>query len=137
MDEPGFSIGDEFYAFPTSFRLGDPVLVGEVTGLGWNEFAEMLDQGDPRTLAGLVAVAVWQKHPQWRRERVLLFVESLAMESLVFNDVESEDDAVPPLQGAGITTESPASSTLSSDELVLSDADPNPTGLLLSETLSA
>lgn len=136
MDEPGFSIGDEFYAFPTAFRLGDPVLVAEVTGLGWNEFAEMLDQGDPRTLAGLVAVSVWQKHPQWRRERVVLFVEGLAMDALVFTG--SEDDVVvPPLQDAGITSEQPASLTLSSDVSGPSDGAPSRIGLLPSEILSA
>lgn len=136
-DEPGFNVGDEFYRFPTSFRMGDPVLVAEVTGLGWNEFAELLDQGDPRTLAGLVAVAVWQKHPKWRRDRVLTYVEALELDDVVF-DGGDEADALPPLLGdAAPTLPPPASSTPSSDTLVPSDVNPAPTGLLLSETSAA
>lgn len=128
-DEPGFSIGDEFYAFPTTFRLGDPVLVAEVTGLGWNDFAEMLDQGDPRTLAGLVAVSVWQKHPKWRRDRVLLFVEALDLDAVVFSDPGDEADAVDPLSpGAAITPPTPEPSTPSSDAKTPSDETQTPTG---------
>jgi hypothetical protein len=137
-DEPGFSIGTEFYPFPSSFRLGDPVLVAEVTGISWNEFAEMLDDGDPRTLAGLVAVAVWQKNPGWRRERVLRYVEALEMDALQFQG-DVEGDAGPPgvAGDSGITEHSPATSTSSSDEKDPSEETPEPIGLQQSEIVAA
>lgn len=134
MDQPGFNIGDDFYAFPTKFRLGDPVLVAEVTGMPWNDFAELLDSGDPRTLAGLVAVAIWQKHPGWRRERVLRHVEGLELDTLVFSSPEPEEDEAAPQPSAGAsdtTPESPATSTPTSDTEEHSDETPAPTGVRL------
>lgn len=104
MTEPGFSINSEFYPLPTGFRLGDPVLVSEVTGLDWQDFAELLDNGDPRATTGLIAVAVWQKHPGWRRDKVVRFVESLDVTSLQFDG--GSDDAGPPPVAA--TTEGSA-----------------------------
>lgn len=138
-DEPGFSIGNDFYPFPSSFRLGDPVLVAEVSGLAWNDFAEMLDDGDPRTLAGLVAVAVWQKNPSWRRERVLRYVESLDMDALEFQG-EPEADAGPPLDDvadSATTDNKPATSTSSSDTKTASELTPDGTGDLASEIVAA
>lgn len=115
--DAGFSIGGEFYSFPSGFRLGDPVLVAEVTGLEWMDFAEMLDNGDSRTLAGLIAVAVWQKHPTWRRDKVVRFVEQIELDSI---EVQApEDDARPPEPGT--TGRSPETSTGSSDEAALSE----------------
>lgn len=138
-DQPGFSIGTEFYPFPSSFRLGDPVLVAEVTGIGWNEFTELLDDGDPRTLAGLVAVSIWQKHPTWRRDKVVRHVEGLEMDALEFED-PGEDDAAPPLNGGastGITAPSPATSTSSSPPTTPSEPNPASTGAPHSETVAA
>src|ERR671923_1348639 len=92
-EEAGFEIKDpraergRFYPWPTSFRLGDTVLVEKVTGLPWIEFNDRLPDDDdpPETdvdggadlvvLSGLMAVAIWQQHPQWRRERVVRYVE--------------------------------------------------------------
>lgn len=92
----GFRVGDQTYPLPTRFRLGDPVLIQELTGLPFDEFAELLadeTSRDPRRLIGMVGVAVWQKHERWTRDRALRFVESLDMESL---ELEAEDDAGPP-----------------------------------------
>lgn len=104
---------------PQGFRLGDPVLVAEVTGLPWIEFAQMLDEGDSRTLAGLVAVAVWQKHPDWRREKVVRYVESISISDL---EVDSPSDARPPEPEADTTGRSAATSTGSSDSPDRSEA---------------
>jgi hypothetical protein len=62
--EAGFRIGGVFYPAPRAYRLEDPVLVREVTGLSWDDFAELLDDAgvvaDPVALVGVIAVAVWQ-----------------------------------------------------------------------------
>lgn len=129
-DEPGFEIGGEFYAFPQAFRLCDPVLVAEVTGLSWIEFTELLDEQDPRTLSGLVAVAVWQKNPRWKRDKVIQFVERVELDAIGFSGSAAEDDAGPPdLVAPEVTGDSIASSTLTSDELEASDATLDSTGL--------
>lgn len=99
---------------PQGFRLGDPVLVAEVTGLPWMEFAQLLDDGDSRTLAGIVAVAVWQKNPDWRREKVVRYVESISITDL---EVDTPGDARPPELEADTTGSSAATSTGSSDNL--------------------
>lgn len=98
--QPDFSIGNQDFFFPDTFRLGDPVLIEEVTGKDFTEFAELLDDPDrrksPVVLAGLVSVAVWQAHPNWRRDRVRRFIESTAQDSLEFaqadEDVETEEN---------------------------------------------
>lgn len=131
-DEPGFEIAGQFYGFPSSFRLCDPVLVAEVTGLAWNDFAQLLDEQDPRTLAGLVAVGVWQKHPRWRRDRVIEFVQSVEMDALSFAGVDTPElpegaDAGPP-EPSDTTDSEPWSSTPTADEKEASDELPDPIG---------
>ena len=94
MADEGFVIGDRTYPFPTSFRLCDPVLVSEITGLGWVDFVELLEepeQQDPAAMAGMIGVAVWQGNPRWNRERVLRYVEQLDMGSIEVNTGEQAD----------------------------------------------
>lgn len=95
--QPDFSIGKQDFYFPDSFRLGDPVLIEEVTGKDFTEFAEMLDdphrRKSPVVLAGLVAVAVWQAHPTWRRDRVRRFIEETAQESLEFSQADEPEES--------------------------------------------
>lgn len=118
--DAGFEINGEFYPFPTGFRLGDPVLVTNITGLEWLEFAELLDAGDSRALAGMVAVAVWQKHPTWRRDKVVRFVEQIQLDDLGVQVPEA--DPVP-LDGTATTGRSPETSTGLSDSTGPSDAE--------------
>lgn len=135
MDKPGFTYKDHFYPYVTKFRIGDPVLVAEVTGLAWNDYTELVDSNDPRALAGLVAVAIWQQHPTWRRERVLRYVEEIVIEDLVFSTPEEDEgDAVPPITAddTGITDVSPATLTPISEPQAASDETPAPTGRPLS-----
>jgi hypothetical protein len=42
--EAGFEIRGRFYPMPEAFRLCDPVLVEELTGMKFAEFAEALDE---------------------------------------------------------------------------------------------
>ncbi len=90
--EAGFKIGDDFYPVPDHFTLGDAVLVKEVAGLEWEEFAAQLD-GDggtsARTLIGLVAVAVAHGEPRWSRDRVLSFVGAVDLRT--FEQVEGDE----------------------------------------------
>ncbi len=74
-----FEIFDKEYPLPQAFRMGDPVLVEEVTGLTWGEFSDRMDDadGDPAIMLGMLAVAVWQTNPRWRRDRVARYVEGL------------------------------------------------------------
>lgn len=133
MADAGFKIGDVEYEFPTRFRMVDPVLVEEVTGLEFTVFAARVERvqqairdgetaGDASVMAGMVAVAVWQKHPRWKRDRVVAFVNEVDMDA--FEAVEPTvvgvdgDDGPPadPASGA----ESP--STVSSDESITTPA---------------
>lgn len=104
MADPAFLIDDEEFPVPSAFRLGDPVLVTEITGMDWTDFAELLDEGsnDPRAMVGLLAVAVWQKHPGWKRERVARFVEQVPMDAL--NVTGADDDANPPVPDPATAT---------------------------------
>lgn len=100
-DAPKFRIAEKDYPVPTSFRLGDTVLISEVTGLSYDEFTQLLqssEQGDPVVLTGLIAVAVWQANPTWKRDRVVRYVEQIDIESIGAD--EPEDDPGPPAPAA-------------------------------------
>lgn len=131
-DEAGFVIAGEFYPTPTAFRLGDPVLITELTGLIFEQFAEAIGDedraGDPAVLIGLVGVSIWQKHPRWKRERVVAYVQQLDLSDLTFQGGSEEDEADPPAPAEPGGT-SPSSDTTSDVSLdTTADASP-PTGL--------
>lgn len=98
-DQVGVQIGSHFYPLPTTFRLGDPVLVEELTGLTWADFVERLPDEDapddmpedPVSMLGLIGVAVWQGNPTWRRDRVVRFVTALAMDKIEITGPEPEE----------------------------------------------
>lgn len=104
----GFEIGGVFYAFPEAFRLGDTVLVQELlpAGMTFMDFAEALDDEDARKnpviLIPFVAVAVWQKHKTWNRQKVLRFVQSIDFDNFdvegVGDDAAEVGDGRPPAE---------------------------------------
>ena len=106
-DVPGFEIRGRFYPIPTSYRVCDPVLVREVTGmeyLAWadslpDEETELPPEGlDPVVMAGLVAVAVWQTNTTWRRQQVVKYCESLQNSEVVLVGLDEEPlEPTPPL----------------------------------------
>lgn len=98
--ETGFEIGDAFYPLPKAFRMGDPILVEEVTGLTWSEFSDRMEdpEGDPAVMLGMLAVAIWQTNPRWRRERAARFAENINIENVKFLGDEPEPDANPPAE---------------------------------------
>src|SRR3990167_4750442 len=103
--DPAIEINGELYPIPQAFRLGDPVLVRELTGMDFVDFAEALDdearRADPVLQLGIIGVAVWQKHPTWRREKVARFVSTLPIEALKFiGGDDDEESASPPGDGA-------------------------------------
>lgn len=116
----GFEIAGRFYPWPESFRLGDPVLITELTGLEFSEFAEALDDderglNDPVILLGVVGAAIWQANPRWTRERAARHVQGIPQNqfSYVAGAAGEEDESAdPPAEapsGAGTpTTEEPA-----------------------------
>ncbi len=116
-----FEIFDKEFPLPQAFRMGDPVLVEEVTGLTWGEFSDRMDDadGDPAIMLGMLAVAVWQTNPRWRRDRVARYVEGLKIEDVRFVGEEREPEANPPVNGslrdAGLSSESRPPAVSSSD----------------------
>lgn len=137
-ESPGFLIADEFYPFPMAMRLLDPILVDELTGCSWGEFAQLLDdkpeddeEPDMRQLVGLIGIAVWQKHPKWTRQRVVEFVQQLDIEALVFS---GKDDADPPVEEDDAIS---ISGDRSESTEASSDTNPASTGLLPSEITAA
>lgn len=116
-EKPGVKINGVFFPLPESFRLGDPVLVREVTGLTWDEFTAMLEQEegeitDPSVLTGMIAVSVWQANPKWPRARVVSFVEKVDLSDLETITPETEEETEVPLEQVPVPepeTDGPAS----------------------------
>ena len=108
MANAGFKIGDRVYEIPSRYRMGDFVLIEELTGMDADEFSERLDAvndavkngdrgGDMLVLTALMGVAVWQGNPRWRRDKVVRFVEDFDTDDLV---VEGGDEDDSPTKGA-------------------------------------
>lgn len=103
--KPGFEIDHVYYPFPDAFRLGDTVLVQELlpAPLTFLDFTEALDdeaqRKNPVFLIPLVAVAIWQRHKTWKRDKVVKYVEQInfeSFESVAGDDEPEEDEARPP-----------------------------------------
>ena len=125
MASPAFKIGEQVFPIPTSYRLGDPMLVEDLTGLKFDQFAERLDEQnvllaerqaridageseednppptDNAVLLALVGVAVWQTNERWTRDRVRRFVERIDFADLVTEGGDDEEEMEDPLDGAG------------------------------------
>lgn len=99
-----FVIDGEEYSVPGSFRMVDPILIEELTGLTFAEFSERLDKvnqqastGKPAApdftvTVGLVGVSVWQQHEDWTRRKVRQFVEAVDIAALSVLAPEAPDD---------------------------------------------
>ncbi len=121
-----FEVFDKEFPLPQAFRMGDPVLVEEVTGLTWGEFSDRMDdaEGDPAIMLGMLAVAVWQTNPRWRRDRVARYVEAIKIEDVKFVGEDREEEANPPANGSlkdvGLSSVSRPPADFSSDTTLVS-----------------
>ena len=138
MAEEGFTIEGRTYPVPTSFRLCDPVLVTQLTGMAWAAFVELLEDSeasDPTAMAGMIGVAVWQGNPKWTRDRVVRYVENIDLASVEVN--AGEADASPPDAGTpSLSDGSPALSNPAQDGLSAPPETLSSTGLSESATTS-
>jgi hypothetical protein len=112
-EKAGVRINGEDYFFVDAFKLGDPALVYEVTGLDWNTFSELFAKSgdghpDPNIMTGLIAVAIQRGHSTWTRREVYDYVRELDFADLDYFGGEGKEDAsvaVPP-DGSGLTSSS-------------------------------
>lgn len=131
-EDAGFVLGGEFYPTPQAFRLGDPVLIAELTGLTFPEFAEALGdedrRSDPSILVGLIGVSVWQKHPKWTRARVVAYVQALDLGSLQFQGGEEDEDVPPEVTELGKNSPSSDTTSESSPDTSVDPSSPTSPG---------
>lgn len=119
-EEAGVEIYGRFYPWPTSFTMGDPVLVKEVTGMRWPAFVTALDELDPDepadqvVIAGLISVAFWHGNPTMSRDKVRRVIEGLPQEQVEILDGD-EGDASPPAQEAP-SSDGPSTTSSPSDD---------------------
>src|SRR5262245_23278325 len=135
-DKDGVEIYKRFYPWPDAFRLGDPVLVKEITGMRWPDFVQALDeqneaiemaeemgmpspQPDQVVLAGLIAVAFWHGNPMMNRDKARRALERIPMDDIELIDGdEGEVDLSPPAQ-AGAAAETAQQTTSNGSEASL------------------
>lgn len=145
--DPGFELDGRFYAFPHRFRLVDPVLIVELTGLSFDEFQDALAGDDdaslddtiddPVVLLGLMACAFWQANPRWRRDRVVRYFQTVYQGQVSFvsgddpDELELAGDAevadVDPPPAAGGSSTSDESAATSSGQPSSDSAETGPT----------
>jgi hypothetical protein len=99
--EPAFVIRGTRYPVVNDYRLGDPALVCEITGLEWAAFNDLLlntDDDTPldfRVQTAMIAVAVAHVHHTWSRDKILRFVSSIPFDEVELEGVEPETDPTP------------------------------------------
>ena len=116
-DRSGVEIYKRFYPWPDAPRLGDPVLVTEITGMRWPDFEaaqveyfeaaqDARDVGgeppspDPVLFIGMVSIAFWQGNPTMTRDKARRALERLSIDDIeVIDGDEGEADVGPPAQG--------------------------------------
>lgn len=98
-----FELEGRPYKFPSSFRLGDPVLVTELTGMDFEDFSARIADVDaltnPVILIGMIGVAVWQANPTWTRAKVLRYVQGVSIEQFTATE---DDSAVGSVEVANV-----------------------------------
>lgn len=134
-DRAAFLIEGVEYPIPSRYRLGDPVLIEEISGLTFEEFSIRLSSGgwyqgvDPAVLTGVIAVAVWQANQNWSREKARRYVERIAQDGFEWKLPEQKADDADPPEGA---TEDPSlspstdSSATSTSTAGTSETEPAP-----------
>ena len=128
-EQATFKIGETEYEFPSRFRMGDPVLVEELTGISFTAFSERIEvsrddeRADMVVMVGLIGVAIWQANPRWKRDRVVAFVNDIDLEQ--FEAFAA--DAVPPTLGV---QDDPASLSGDSSSESTSIPEPSPAEVL-------
>lgn len=136
-DQPGFQIEGRFFPFVQSYKHGDPILIHEVTGLSWDEFADLLAESaedgarpNPIIQTALIAVAIQRQYPTWSRRRVAQYVNNLELGSeevvgvdLPSDEAENGSGPLPPTESG----ESSSSSDETSKPLPESPSNPSPT----------
>lgn len=103
-DQPGYMIDGRFFPMVTQYKHGDPILIHEVTGLSWDEFAELLAEAgeegarpNPIVNTALIAVAIQRNFPTWSRRRVSDYVKNIELGSEeVVGIVESDTNGSGP-----------------------------------------
>jgi len=156
-DRSGVEIYKRFYPWPDAARLGDPVLVSEITGMRWPDFelaraeySQAVDEAremgadpptaDPILFIGTVAIAFWQGNPMMTRDKVRRALERISMDDIeVIDGDEGEVDVGPPAQGgveaapemtSNASESLPEQSTETNPPDYISDAtNPNGSGL--------
>lgn len=140
MSEAGFTIDGTFYPFRHNFRSLDPVLIRDVTGIDWDEWAAGLADTGQDQILGLMAVSIWQTHPTWPRRKVVQFMTTLDMDRVEFvgGDEPAEEGTVvplsPPPTSHADTETSPGHSTNDSASTSANPMIQPPSGLLASDT---
>lgn len=143
-DVDGFEIYKRFYPSPTRFRMGDPVLVKEVTGMTWPEFTAGLDvmeqdyqalieqerpedfEPDHVLILGLMGVAFWQGNPSMTRRKAVLAIERIPIDDVEFIAADVEEDARPPDVAEAGSMQSPTSSASVDSPEAQDSTDPPP-----------
>lgn len=120
-DNPQIRVGDELYEIG-EYRLGDPVLIEQVTGMKWAEYAARVDDmvktqaEDPIAVLGLVAVAMWQAHPDWNVREAAKRATMLAISDLEFVAPDGGDRPPVPAEGRSLSPTSPEKSTTGAED---------------------
>lgn len=113
-DENGVEIDGEWFPFDIGgFKIGDAQLVFELTGLEYEEFANLVDQGGTsRAMVGVIAVAVKRK-TGWNRQRIIEYVENVDFDKIEIKTAEKDP---PPVAAAENEAATSNGSTVTSDD---------------------
>lgn len=133
--QAGFEIHGRFYPMPTTIKGRDPIVIKEVSGMTFREFAEASDDPssafDPGVVITWVAIAVWRANPGWSRATLLGYIGDLdfdAIKGVGANEEEGAPAGPPAPAGEQVLPTSPTALN-GSQESHMPPPSPMPSGL--------
>lgn len=148
-DEAGFKLDGEFFPWSDNFDIPTCMLIEQVTGMPFEEFAEAIDAGGDSVsvsvMAGMMAAGIHKKYPNWttrKIKRLLAFDPgSDALEIINPSDDEDEGAEVvqlpPPVEAEAPSAPSSPTSTDEADPQNSGETPPSDSGEQTSLTSSA
>ncbi len=102
--EDGFELEGEFFRWAVSDQGKDLLLIDRFTKMPVAEFFEIIedsfDRGRAPIVLALIATSIRGGHPDWSIERIVRLVENTPLSEIEFIDSDTEEQLVPPVEGA-------------------------------------
>lgn len=113
----GFELDGQFYPWSVTDKVRDLRLIDLLTGMAVPEFFRAVEDEHERergpVVSAMIATSIRAARPDWSVERIFRLVDDINLGDVEFVVGETEDDAVPPTEGAATPNSEPENTSIS------------------------